>query len=113
MRREKGEKARSIEDLREVFTAADQHSIELMLKMILIINALLSIFLTRYPNGRTNFPKSGNMHLILRRILPTMTDLSTSPLVFDTILTLIQKGAFGKMYHYITKVIWPFRFRHI
>jgi len=84
--------------MQEVFTPADQHSIELMQHQNdLDINALLSILLTRYPNGCTKVQKAGNIHLAWdfmqnpahHNCFTNM--LRVSPLVFNTILTLIEE----------------------
>ncbi|KDR82166.1 hypothetical protein GALMADRAFT_60335 [Galerina marginata CBS 339.88] len=84
--------------MREVLRPADQQRIELMREQNdLDINSMLSILLTRYPNGRTTVPKSGNIHLAWEFMQnPAHHDrfinmLRVSPLVFETILTLIEE----------------------
>ena len=61
------------------------------------INSLLSILLTRYPNGRPRVPKLGNMGLVWdfvenpgnhHRFINMMR---VTPIVFQTILTLIEE----------------------
>jgi len=81
-----------------IFTPANQQSIELMHKQNDVdIMALLSILLTQYPNGQTTVPKSGNIHLAWDFAKsPANHDrfinmLQVSPLVFQTILTLIEE----------------------
>ena len=84
--------------MREVFWPADQQSLEVIREQNgLDVNALLSILLTRYPNGQTTVPKSGNMHLAWDFMQDSAHHnrftnmLRVSPLVFDTILTLIEE----------------------
>jgi len=79
-------------------TPANQQSIELMHKQNDVdIMALLSILLTQYSNGQTTVPKSGNIHLAWDFAQkPANHDrfinmLRVSPLVFQTILTLIEE----------------------
>ena len=84
--------------LRGIFTPANQQSIQLMHRQNDVdIIALLSILLTRYPNSQTMVPKLGNLHLAWDFAQnPVHHDwfinmLQVSPLLFQTILTLIEE----------------------
>ena len=84
--------------MQEVFWPADQQSLEVIWEQNgLDVSALLSILLTHYPNGWTTVPKSGNMHLAWDFMQDPAHHnrytnmLQVSPLVFDTILTLIKE----------------------
>jgi hypothetical protein len=84
--------------MRQIFTPLDQQVLEYRQRENdLDINTLLSILITRYPNGRPTVPKLGNMglawnfaedpgnhHHFVHMLLVT-------PLVFQTILMLIEE----------------------
>jgi hypothetical protein len=51
--------------MRQIFTPMDRQTLEHRQRQNnLDINTLLSILLTRYPNGRTAVPRLGNMQLV-------------------------------------------------
>ena len=51
--------------MRQIFTPMDQQTLEHRRRENdLDINTLLSILLTRYPNGRTTVPRLGNIQLV-------------------------------------------------
>jgi len=85
--------------LRNVFTPGDRRTLEHLQKQSdLDIKALLAILLTRYPNGRdTPVPKAGNLHLAWQYAENPahhhrfVDMLRVTPLVFQTILTLIEE----------------------
>ena len=83
--------------MRQIFTPADRQTIEHRQKENdLDISTLLSILLTHYPNGRPTVPKLGNMGLAWGYAENPANHhrfvnmLCVTPLVFQTILTLIE-----------------------
>lgn len=84
--------------MRQIFTPSDRQVLEHRRRENdLDINTLLSILLTRYPNGRPTVPKLGNMGLAWyfaenpENHHRFVNMLRVTPLVFQTILTLIEE----------------------
>jgi hypothetical protein len=82
---------------RDILTPPDKQSLQhLMEQADLDISAVLTILLTRYLNGRHRVPKSGNLHIAWEYVKNPADHhrfinlLRVTPLVFDTILTLIE-----------------------
>jgi lambda repressor-like predicted transcriptional regulator len=83
--------------MRQIFTPAERQTLEHRQRQNdLDINSLLSILLTRYPNGRPTVPKLGNLGLAWdfaenpANHHRFVNMLRITPLVFQTILTLIE-----------------------
>lgn len=84
--------------MHQIFTPMDQQTLEHRRRENdLDINTLLSILLTRYPNGRTTVPRLGNIQLVWdfaenpANHHRFVNMLRVTPLVFQTILTLIEQ----------------------
>ena len=84
--------------MHQIFTPMDQQTLEHRRRENdLDINTLLSILLTRYPNGRTTVPRLGNIQLVWdfaenpANHHHFVNMLRVTPLVFQTILTLIEQ----------------------
>jgi hypothetical protein len=83
--------------MRQIFTPAEQQALESRRRQNnLDISILLSILLTCYPNGRPTVPKLGNLGLAWQFAQNPANHhcfvnmLRVTPLVFQTILTLIE-----------------------
>jgi len=83
--------------MRQIFTPAERQTLEHRQRQNdLDINSLLSILLTRYPNGRPTVPKLGNLGLAWdfaenpANHHRFVNMLCVTPLVFQTILILIN-----------------------
>ena len=91
----------------QIFTPAAQQTLEHRRRENdLDINTLLSILLTHYPNGRPTVPRLGNMQLVWdfsenpanhHRFINM---LRVTPLVFQTILTLIKDSSLSMLVDY-------------
>jgi hypothetical protein len=83
---------------RQIFTPAERRTIEHMYReSMLDLDALMAILGSRYPNGRHTVPKIGNFHIAWEYAQNPLNHhrfinmLRVTPLVFQTILTLIEE----------------------
>jgi hypothetical protein len=82
---------------RDILTPPEKQSIQDLMKQVdLDVSAIQSILVTRYLNGRHRVPKRGNLHIAWEYAQNPadhhrfISLLRVTPLVFDTILTLIE-----------------------
>jgi len=81
----------------DILTPPEKQSLQHVMEQAdLDISAVLAILLTRYLNGQHRVPKSGNLHIAWEYVKNPADHhcfinlLHVTPLIFDTILTLIE-----------------------